>query len=53
VSEADEELIQDIEKLLETYTLEEILELADVTPAYALFLLVTAGEFDLPELRPV
>lgn len=53
MSEADEKLLQDIENLLDTYTLEEILELADVTPSHALFLLISAGEMDLPDFQPV
>ena len=53
MSEEHEELIREIENLLDLYTVEEILELADITPSHALFLLVSSGEIELPETRPV
>lgn len=42
-----------IETFLETYTLEEILELNDLTEADALRLLVEGGHVSLPDPRPV
>lgn len=51
--EEDEILIQQIENLLEVYTLEELLELSDVTPVTAIFILYNAGELELPDIRPV
>ena len=39
--------------VLETYTLEEILELNDVTEEEALEYLVTQGFLELPEIEPL
>ena len=41
-----------LERLLETYTLEEILEQADLTSLDALVLLVQYGHIKLPEVLP-
>lgn len=45
--------IEDIERLLETYTLEEILEMNDLTEADVLFFLVEEEFITLPEPKPV
>lgn len=39
--------------MLETYSLEEILELNDLTPEEALEYLVTQGLVELPEITPL
>lgn len=39
--------------MLETYSLEEILELNDLTPEEALEYLVTQGFVELPEIQPL
>lgn len=39
--------------ILETYTLEEILELNDITEEEALDYLVTQGFLNLPEITPL
>lgn len=41
------------ETVLETYSLEEILELNDVTEEEALEFLVTQGFLELPEVQPL
>jgi hypothetical protein len=48
-----DELVEQIEKLLDTYTLEDILEDGGLTIAEALALLVTDGYLALPETKPV
>ena len=51
--ELREKLQITIESLLDTYTVEEILELSDVSPVEALTYLVENDELDLPEVRPI
>lgn len=43
----------DIEKFLETYTLEEILELNELTEADALYFMVKEEFIQLPSIKPV
>jgi hypothetical protein len=43
----------EIEKVLDTYSFEEILELNDLTEADVLYLLVKSGQAELPNPRPV
>jgi hypothetical protein len=51
--EADEELLKLIDNLLDVFTVEEILEQADLSPATALFLLNQSGDLELPEVKPI
>lgn len=45
--------LSNIESLLDTYSLEEILELNDLTEADALLYLVKQGFLELPDPRPL
>ncbi len=47
------DLVLTLEKYLETYSLEEILELNDMTEVEALRVLVEAGTIQLPYIKPV
>lgn len=49
----DEELQEDVEKVLETYSFEEILEHNDLDEVTVLTLLLRDGYIVLPEARPV
>jgi hypothetical protein len=45
--------MEEIENVLQTYSLEEILELNDITPEEALHSLVRLGLVELPNPRPL
>jgi hypothetical protein len=45
--------IREIENILETYALEEIFELNDLSPADVLYFLVEEDFITLPEPRPI
>lgn len=46
-------MLEQIQKLLDVYTLEEVLLRADVTIEDALLFLVSEGMLQLPEVKPV
>ena len=45
--------LEEIEHLLDTYTLEEIIEYNDLTEADVLFFLVRHRFLELPEIKPL
>lgn len=49
----DRELQRKIDKLIETYTVEELLELSDMTVSEAITVLVLEGYVQLPEIIPI
>lgn len=46
-------ILEEAKNALEDYTIEEILELSDLTPEEAVAYLVTYGVLELPEVRSV
>lgn len=49
----DEEKLAEAEKLLQTYYLEQIIELSNLTEEQALAILMSWSDFDLPEVIPL
>jgi hypothetical protein len=45
--------IEEVENILEVYTLEEVFELNDLTEADVLFFLITEGFVTFPDPRPL
>lgn len=49
----DETSLERAEQLLETYYLEQLIELSNLTEAEALAILIDSGDFTLPEVLPL
>lgn len=50
---SDFKILEEIGEIMEEYSLEDILDYNGVTEAEAIFLLVKAGQLELPEIKPV
>lgn len=51
--ELNKEDIEKAEQLLETYYLDQLIEISNLTEEEALAILIKSGLFDLPEVMPL